>query len=300
MSELAQVSNEFVDLLKDQAAILLEHVEGGNIEAAVTVLSKLQQARTPEIANDDDLMELLRSKAMDLYSNISNGEFKEAMENLQQMQDVRDKGLYQEVGRLTRALHSAITNFQIDAASEEATSEITDATDRLGYVVELTDKAANKTLDLVEESLPIADAVQQEAEELQGQWQRLVQREMTPDEFRVLYWRLDEYFKKLTTDSRQLSSNMTEILMAQDFQDLTGQVINKVTSLVKEVEASLVDLVYMASQVEAITGIVTKGEGLPDAADMDMKGHGPQLDKDKEDVVANQDDVDDLLSSLGF
>ena len=93
---------------------------------------------------------------------------------------------------------------------------------------------------------------------------------------------------------------MTEILMAQDFQDLTGQVINKVTGLVKEVEASLVDLVFMASQVEAITGIVTKGVEKETAADKDMKGHGPQIDKAKEDVMASQDDVDDLLSSLGF
>lgn len=299
MSDVAQVSDEFVGLLKEQASILLEHVDTGNIEAAVGVLAQLQHARTPDLPDEDDVMESLRIKAFDLYNNIADGNHESALVNLQEMQNLRDKGLYQEVGRLTRALHNAITNFQIDAQSDAA-SEITDATDRLGYVVQLTENAANKTLDIVEESIPIVDGIGQEAAELKAEWERLVQRDMSPDEFRSLYWRLDEYFKKVGEDTSKLSSNMTDILMAQDFQDLTGQVINKVTSLVKEVEASLVDLVYMASQVEAITGIATKGEDPAKAADMNTKGHGPQINKDKEDVMANQDDVDDLLSSLGF
>lgn len=299
MSEHAQVSEEFVGLLKEQATVLLEHVETGDIEAAVGVLVQLQSARTPDVTDNYEIMELLREKAMMLYNNIADGQYESALNNLHEMQNVRDKGLYQEVGRLTRALHNAITNFQIDA-NNEAASEMTDATDRLDYVVKMTEKAANKTLDIVEDSLPIADSLRQEALTLKSEWERLVRREMSADEFRDLYWRLDAYFKKMESESSQLSSNMTEILMAQDFQDLTGQVINRVTSLVKEVEASLVDLVYMASQVEAISGIVTTGEVSKSPADMNMKGHGPQVDNQKEDVMASQDDVDDLLSSLGF
>lgn len=300
MSEHSPETDEFADLLKQKAKVLLEHVDSGDIEAAVSVLVDLQHARTPHIGDGQDVMEMLREKALLLHANISKGDYDLALNNLQELQNVRDKGLYQEVGRLTRALHSAITNFQIDAGNRAEASDMTDATDRLGYVVELTEKAANKTLDLVEESLPIADEMRQEAGELKQEWARLVQRDMTPDEFRSLYWRLDEYFKKLDADTSSLSNNMTQILMAQDFQDLTGQVINKVTGLVKEVEASLVDLVYMASQVEAITGIVTQGDDNKNTVDMNMKGHGPQIDLEKEDVMASQDDVDDLLSSLGF
>jgi len=300
MSEQVPEPEKFAALLKEQAPLLLEYVDAGNIEAAVTLLVDLQHARTPEVTGEQDVMEMLREKALLLHDHIADGEYDLALNNLQEMQNVRDKGLYQEVGRLTRALHGAITNFHIDTKEKEDVSEMTDATDRLDYVVELTAKAANKTLDLVEDSLPVADELRKEAMELKKEWERLVQRELTPDEFRALYWRLDEYFKKLDSDTNKLSGNMTEILMAQDFQDLTGQVINKVTGLVKEVEASLVDLVFMASQVEAITGIVTKGEESKNAADMNMKGHGPQIDKAKDDVVAGQDDVDDLLSSLGF
>lgn len=300
MGDHTQDPEQFTLLLKEQAPLLVQHVDAGNIDAAINVLIELQHARTPEMSSEDDVMALLREKALQLHDKISAGDYEQAIVALQDMQSVRDRGLYQEVGRLTRALHDAITNFHIDAKKDEEISEMTDATDRLSFVVEMTDKAANKTMDLVEESLPMADAVRQEAGELKQEWERLVNRDMTPEEFRALYWRLDEYFTRLDSDASQLSSNMTEILLAQDFQDLTGQVINKVTGLVKEVEASLVDLVFMASQVEAITGIVTKGEETDDMADKDAKGHGPQIDKDSEDVMASQDDVDDLLSSLGF
>lgn len=300
MSEQTPEPEEFAALLKEQAPLLLQYVDSGNIDEAINILVELQHARTPSVTGEHDVMEMLREKALLLHDNISDGEYDSALQTLQEMQNVRDRGLYQEVGRLTRALHDAITNFHIDSKTDDV-SEMTDATDRLGYVVEMTEKAANKTLDIVEETLPVADSLKTEAAELKKEWERLVNRDITGEEFRKLYWRLDDYFKRLDSDTTKLSSNMTEILMAQDFQDLTGQVINKVTGLVKEVETSLVDLVFMASQVEAITGIVAKGEENEDAADkQDMKGHGPQIDTEKEDVMGSQDDVDDLLSSLGF
>jgi chemotaxis protein CheZ len=303
MSEIARDSTEFTDLLKVKAPELLQHVDAGNIDLAVNVLEQLHQAQKPDVLADYDLVSSLKEKALVLHAKIEDGELDGALATLEEMQSVRDRGLYQEVGKLTRALHNAITNFHIDGdedKDDDDISNMSEATDRLGYVMKLTDRAANKTLDLVEDSLPVVDALKTEASSLRAEWSRLVQRDMTPGEFRHLYWRLDEFFERLDQDTSKLSANMTEILMAQDFQDLTGQVINKVTGLVKEVEASLVDLVFMASQVEQITGIVTKGEDSETTADKDMKGHGPQINSDSEEVMGSQDDVDDLLSSLGF
>ena len=91
--------------------------------------------------------------------------------------------------------------------------------------------------------------------------------------------------------------------MAQDFQDLTGQVINRVTKLVAEVETRLVDLVAMAGEVDRITGITYVAEKSPNneqESDDNIKAEGPQIDTSVEGVVSGQDDVDDLLSSLGF
>ena len=87
------------------------------------------------------------------------------------------------------------------------------------------------------------------------------------------------------------------------FQDLTGQVIQRITNMITDVESRLVNLVAMAGHVDQMTGIQHKE---PDNTETDIeddpnKGVGPQLNaEDNEDVASNQDDVDDLLSSLGF
>ncbi len=245
---------------------------------------------------------LLREKAEELQQKLDDGDLNEAVNLIQALQEARDQSLYQEVGRLTRALHGAIRNFHIDAAKSESVeniSDMTDATDRLSYVVEMTEKAANKTMDIVEESIPIADTLSNHAEELKNEWQKLRNRELNADEFRELYWKIDGFFGQLDQDTKSLNSHLSNILLAQDYQDLTGQVIQKVTGLVREVEASLVDLVFMASQVESITGVAHEEEA-PVEEDMHA-GHGPQIaPEENENVVSGQDEVDDLLSSLGF
>lgn len=296
-----QITPEFQEQLKQLAPALLQQVENDNLEEAVAILVKLQQARS-NAHSDGEFSQVLKHKAAELHQRIESGELDSALETLQEMQDARDRGLYQEVGRLTRALHNAITNFHIDAnpgEKVEALSEMSEATDRLGYVVKLTEKAANTTLDLVEESMPLASEITQDAEHLRSEWKRLLDRDMTADEFRDLYWKLDTFLNRLNDDSQKLYGNLSNILLAQDFQDLTGQVINRVTGLVKEVEASLVDLVFMASQVEEITGIVRGDQEQKKDQDI-LTGQGPQIDTSAEDVVSNQDEVDDLLSSLGF
>jgi chemotaxis protein CheZ len=295
-----QIALDFHKTLKDLAPVLLQHVEQGHMDEATATLVTLQHARQAG-SKDNEFAAVLKEKAGELHRRIEAGELESALVTLQEMQDARDRGLYLEVGRLTRALHNAITNFHIDSDPSErveALSEMSDATDRLDYVIQLTEKAANTTLDLVEESLPLAEGLSVESVRLKAEWKRLVDRDISADEFRTLYREVDSFFDQVTDQTGQLSNNLSNILMAQDFQDLTGQVINRVTGLVKEIEASLVDLVYMASQVEEITGIVRDGK--PTREKDNLKGEGPQINKSAEDVVSNQDDVDDLLSSLGF
>ena len=166
----------------------------------------------------------------------------------------------------------------------------------------MTDKAANRTMDQVEAGMPLVEKITQESEELSAEWQRFLKKELKPDEFRDLTKRINTYLTESNENSRKIHSHFSEILMAQDFQDLTGQVINKVTKLVSEVETRLVDLVAMAGEVDRITGITHKQEAKQqtETAGEDIVAEGPQTDKDAEGVVGSQDDVDDLLSSLGF
>lgn len=242
----------------------------------------------------------LRNQADRLKALVDQGDLAGALGIISELNQTRDQTLYQEVGRLTRTLHESIRNFHIDAqnpATQDEMSKIEDASDRLTYVVEMTNKAANKTLDLVEATMPIASNLNAEAQQLKEDWARLQRKEMKPDEFRDLSGRISVFLKRLCDDSERLSQNLSEILLAQDFQDLTGQVIKRVTSLVKEVELNLVNLVRMAGQVDKITGTVHQIE----QKEASIDGEGPQIHHEKrDDVVSGQDDVDDLLSSLGF
>ncbi len=253
---------------------------------------------------EPEFQEELSQQAHSLVEHIERGDYTGALDIVSELNNTRDRTLYLEVGKLTRSLHEAIRNFQIDVGQDgqvrKDLSEITDASDRLSYVVEMTNKAANKTMDLVEDSMPVATSIKDEAKVLKEAWERLRRREMEPEEFRQLYRRIDVFFDDLTKNSEQVYTNLSNILMAQDYQDLTGQVIQKVTRLVKDVEDNLVKLVVMAGKVDSITGTQHDLEQKEEEKD-DSKGFGPQMKvEERTDVVSGQDDVDDLLSSLGF
>ena len=251
---------------------------------------------------DAEVTEKLKAQATELVEQVNAGDYASAMRVINDLNEVRDQSLYREVGRLTRSLHEAIRNFQIDPQNpeqQEALSKMSDASDRLEYVVKMTSKAANRTMDLVEDAMPRANAMREQAQSLRDDWQRLRRREMAPAEFRDLYGRIDRFFVTMADDADAMYGNLSEILLAQDFQDLTGQVIQKVTTLVKEVEEHLLSLVVMASHVDQLTGTVHEISAREE--DSPEKGQGPQIRAgERADVVSGQDDVDDLLSSLGF
>tara|TARA_R110002072_G_scaffold154_2_gene1019 strand:+ start:15497 stop:16273 length:777 start_codon:yes stop_codon:yes gene_type:complete len=243
--------------------------------------------------------ETLKAQATQLKEMLDSGNMSGALSIISDLNNTRDKTLYIEVGRLTRSLHESIRNFHIDSANSPDTdlNSIEDASDRLAYVVDMTNKAANKTLDLVEATMPYASGISNEAQQLKEDWTRLQKKQMKPEEFRILTATMGTFLAKLSDDSDKVYANLSEILLTQDFQDLTGQVINRVMGLVKDVELSLVELVRMAGKVDELTGTVHQLE----KQETGIEGEGPQLHAEKrEDLVAGQDDVDDLLSSLGF
>jgi chemotaxis protein CheZ len=260
--------------------------------------------------NDDTSMgefeSTLKKHANELVTSLEKGRFGEAVQLIHELNQARDRGLYQEIGKLTRELHSAIVNFQIDPNMPQAeeVSQITDATERLSYVVRLTENAANRTMDLVEQSTPLMNGLSTDAKALSADWARFMRREVGAEEFRELARNVEGFLTRTETESHQVASHLNDILLAQDFQDLTGQVIKRVTQLVTEVESNLLKLVLMASHVDRFAGIQHDEESILAEKDPQKhvkQGEGPQIHADKrEDVVSGQDDVDDLLSSLGF
>ena len=257
----------------------------------------------------------MKHLAEELLHKIDAGHLDQVPSIVNNMNGVRDRTLYDEIGKLTRALHEAMKDIKTGSGFESGL-QIEQTSDKLSYVIEMTDKAANKTMDELEACTPLVNATQEGAERLHLQWQRFLRKELKADEFRTLTHDINQYFETSQASSTRVQEHLSNILMAQDFQDLTGQVINRVTQLISEVELKLVNLVSMAGNVDRITGTShSYPESLsaselnsdlePHSDDViadvqDISAEGPQTRLGVEGVVSNQDDVDDLLSSLGF
>lgn len=245
--------------------------------------------------------------AKTLLEQLESGDAVEALQTIASLHHARDQFLFNEVGKLTRSLHESIKNFAIDTSRagskvNDELSRMEDASQRLNYVIEKTEQAANKTMDMVENTIPVSAQLGSRARELKPEWQRLIRREMKPEEFRQLTKEMDSFLDMAAEETAKIDSNLSSIMLAQDFQDLTGQVIKRVIQLVQEVEENLVQLVKMAGAIDQITGTKHElPEQLVDPALPDIGPEGPIINPEKRnDVVSGQDDVDALLSSLGF
>lgn len=233
-------------------------------------------------------------QAQQLVELLSQNEQEQADELIKEIAAPLQTDLFEEVGKLTRQLHSALIDFQVDSRLIElANTDIPDAKERLNYVIDMTEQAANKTMDAVEESLPLANALSANIQAVKPVWDRLMRRDIELSEFKKLCHDVQEFMVRSEQDSERLRDLLNQILMAQDFQDLTGQMIRRVIELVREVESSLVSLL-------TVFGDETPSEDqvIPDD---NIDAEGPIMNAEqREDVVTDQDEVDDLLSSLGF
>lgn len=253
-----------------------------------------------ENMDDEAVSEEVRNLAENMLKEIEQGQLAKAVSLVNDLNDLRNQTLYNEIGRLTRALHDSIRNFKLEG-SVGAASEIDNATDKLSYVVKMTDESANKTMDLVDDSIPLIQEINDESIQLSKDWKRFLSRDLQPDEFRDLSKKMDTFLEHAQDKCQSVQGNMSEIMLAQNYQDLTGQVIHKVATLVKDVESRLVSLIAMAGHVDTITGIQhDSAEAETNSNEPDIVAEGPQINKNDEGVVGSQDDVDDLLSSLGF
>ncbi len=231
-----------------------------------------------------------------LVTHLEAGNSMDAGEVIAELTGFKDNHLFQEVGRLTREVHDSIISFAADSRlADIAENEMPDAAERLRYVISTTEKAANTTLSAVEQSLPLADTLRSDARRLSDQWQKFNSRQLTVGDFRVLSTELSRFLDVTQTNSEALHGKLSEVLMAQDYQDLTGQVIHKVINLLNDVEKKLVELLR-------VSGYQVQGEEVEASPKgPDIAPQGPVVPGvDKGDVVSGQDDVDDLLSSLGF
>ncbi|NQZ22327.1 MAG: protein phosphatase CheZ [Colwellia sp.] len=231
-----------------------------------------------------------------LVEYLESDQQEKADELIAEIQNPINSELFAEIGKLTRQLHDSLMNFQLDSRLNDlATADIPDAKERLNYVITRTEEAANKTMDAVESIFPVVATIQKQIKTVNPLWQKLMHNKLDITEFKSLCIDIDLLLTTTEKESVRMHDLMTDVLMAQDFQDLTGQVIRKVIDLVREVEDSLIGML-------TAFGISTHRpdqESKPKVGDNLVEGPIVNADN-RDDVVVDQDDVDDLLSSLGF
>ncbi|MHA6909235.1 protein phosphatase CheZ [Ralstonia pseudosolanacearum] len=196
--------------------------------------------------------------------------------------------MLQRIGYLTRMLRESLRELGLDKGIERAASAIPDARDRLNYVANMTEQAAMRALNAIDAARPVQDALAGEAEALVGRWQAWMDRRLSDEEIRDLVGETRGFLRNVPQKTRDTNQQLMEILMAQDFQDLTGQVIKKVLDLIQFIETELIGILMDNAPAHR------SAEVAPTLL------NGPQVNPDPPDVVAGQEQVDDLLESLGF
>ena len=194
--------------------------------------------------------------------------------------------VFAQVGQLTRSLYDALRELGYDKSIEKVVNSVPDANDRLAYIANLTQQAAERVLNSLEIARPIQDKIADNAAALSADWQKAFDNKLSVDEFKSLAMKTRDYLNNIPGQVKDTNAQLTEIMMAQDFQDLTGQVVKKVVDIVRSVESQLIGLLIEHTPKDEIP------EGLM---------NGPVIKADgRYDVVTNQAQVDELLESLGF
>lgn len=195
--------------------------------------------------------------------------------------------VHHKIGQLTRQLHNALTELGYADQLRGTMGELPDAQSRLSYIARLTGEAAEKVLGRVEQAKAQHDYIAAET-------RRVVTALVADPVAAVAKGEIFNFLTDVERVTKEADAHLTEIMMAQDFHDLTGQVIARVVNLAATIEQQLVQLLIQTAPLQAaaqapapeprrehLQGPVVRPESTPD-------------------VVTSQSQVDDLLASLGF
>ena len=195
--------------------------------------------------------------------------------------------MFERLGGIVRLLHDSLRELGYDKALTEASSQIVDAQDRLEYVATLTEQAANKVLNTLDEGMPAQDVLSKKAKDMDGRWTALFDGKLSLEEFKALAGDSRQFAQAVAEATEAEKARLLEIMMAQDFQDITGQLIKKVVNITKTVEHELAQLLRDNAPAEVREKLAQKPVPLM---------QGPSVPS----VALDQDNVDDLLADLGF
>jgi chemotaxis protein CheZ len=196
--------------------------------------------------------------------------------------------MYERLGGIVRLLHDSLRELGYDKALTQASTQIMDAQDRLEYVASLTEQAANKVLNTLDDGMPAQDLLSKKSKEMETRWSDLFAGKLSIDEFKALAGDSKAFAQTVSEATEAEKARLLEIMMAQDFQDITGQLIKKVVAITKTVENELAELLKDNAPPQVREKLAAK--------EQETIMSGPSLPV----VALNQDSVDDLLADLGF
>jgi chemotaxis protein CheZ len=195
--------------------------------------------------------------------------------------------VHQQLGALTRQLHDSLNGLGLADKVKDWAGELPDAKSRLSYIARLTGQAAEKVLNQVDQAKEQHDFIASET-------RRIGELIVKDPVAAVAKGHVMNFISDVDQASKKVDAHLTEIMMAQDFHDLTGQVIAKVVNLAATIEEQLVLLLIQTAPPEAAAKAAAPAEYVPALA-------GPVVDgQTNQEVVTDQSQVDDLLASLGF
>lgn len=205
-------------------------------------------------------------------------------------EDQSEKPMYARLGGIVRLLHDSLRELGYDRSLTSVATEITDAKDRLEYVASLTEQAANKVLNAIDIGMPAQDVLAKKAKDMDSRWQALFEGKLGVDQFKVLATDSRQFASAVTDAADAEKARLLEIMMAQDFQDITGQLIKKIVVITHNAEKELAQLLRDNAPAELKVAMQP-----PEPTDASLM-NGPAIGG----TAMAQHGVDDLLDSLGF
>lgn len=283
----------------DDFDALFEEVAAQRASAPAAAAAPVAAAPAPVAADEDDLEALFDQVASSQPAAAASvptaavataGVASVAMASVAAGEGETDKNMYERLGGIVRLLHDSLRELGYDRALTEASSQINDAQDRLEYVATLTEQAANKVLNTLDEGMPAQDKLSKQAQDMEGRWSALFAGKLSLDEFKVLAGDSRQFSQAVLDATEAEKARLLEIMMAQDFQDITGQLIKKVVTITKTVENELAQLLRDNAPPETRAKLAEK-----ETAPVQLMS-GPSVPS----AALDQDNVDDLLADLGF
>ena len=208
-------------------------------------------------------------------------------------EDDHEKGMYERLGGIVRLLHDSLRELGYDKALTEASSQIVDAQDRLEYVATLTEQAANKVLNTLDDGMPAQDLLSKQAKDMENRWDDLFAGKLSIEQFKALAGDSRQFAQLVSEATEAEKARLLEIMMAQDFQDITGQLIKKVVVITKTVENELTQLLKDSAPPDVKEKLAQKQAAQEQPQPLMQ---GPSVPS----AALDQDSVDDLLADLGF